>query len=70
MSLRFGRLLSAHRRLVVATLVGVTMFVTGATWALSSPAGSSPDDDFHLPSIWCGWGSRTWRMRVEPTSDP
>lgn len=23
------------------------------SWALSSPVGSSPDDDFHLVSIWC-----------------
>ncbi len=27
-------------------------------WALSSPVGSSPDDDYHLPSIWCGQGFR------------
>ena len=25
-------------------------------WGLSSPVGSSPDDDFHLASIWCGHG--------------
>jgi hypothetical protein len=25
-------------------------------WALSSPVASSPDDDFHLASIWCGSG--------------
>jgi hypothetical protein len=28
------------------------------SWALSSPVGSSPDDDFHLASIWCGQGIR------------
>ncbi len=27
-------------------------------WAFSSPVGSSPDDDFHLASIWCGLGDR------------
>ncbi|MGN6326461.1 DUF2142 domain-containing protein [Pseudolysinimonas sp.] len=27
-------------------------------WGLSSPVGSSPDDDYHLPSIWCGLGER------------
>ena len=26
-------------------------------WALASPIGASPDDDFHLPSIWCGRGN-------------
>ena len=25
----------------------------GGIWAVSSPVGSSPDDDFHLASIWC-----------------
>ena len=25
-------------------------------WALASPVGASPDEDFHLPSIWCGHG--------------
>lgn len=29
-----------------------------AGWALAFPVGSSPDDDFHLPSIWCGMGER------------
>lgn len=24
-----------------------------SSWAVSSPMGSSPDDDFHLTSIWC-----------------
>ena len=27
-------------------------------WALSSPVGSSPDDDFHVASIWCAYGDR------------
>lgn len=27
-------------------------------WAFASPVGSSPDDDFHLPSIWCGLAER------------
>jgi len=28
-------------------------------WAYASPVGSSPDDDFHLASIWCAAGDRT-----------
>jgi len=31
----------------------VSLLAVGIAWALSSPVGSSPDDDFHLPSIWC-----------------
>jgi hypothetical protein len=26
-------------------------------WGVASPVGSSPDDDFHLASIWCGQGN-------------
>lgn len=29
------------------------------SWGASSPAGSSPDDDFHLTSIWCAQGERS-----------
>ena len=28
-------------------------FLLLGSWAVSSPTGSSADDDFHLPSIWC-----------------
>ena len=31
----------------------VAGWLLGLAWALSSPVGSSPDDDFHLTSIWC-----------------
>ena len=36
----------------------LALFVSLAGWSLSSPPGSSPDDDFHLASIWCGQGER------------
>jgi hypothetical protein len=36
----------------IATLLSL-MMVSLICWALSSPIGSSPDDNFHLPSIWC-----------------
>ena len=36
---------------VAACVVGALLAGTG--WALSSPSGSSPDEDFHLGSIWC-----------------
>ena len=31
-------------------------FVALAGWSLASPSGSSPDDDYHLASIWCAQG--------------
>ena len=39
-------------------LIAVLGFVALAAWGLSSPAGSSPDDDYHLTSIWCAQGER------------
>jgi hypothetical protein len=39
-----------------------------SAWAVSSPIGSSPDDDFHNPSIWCGQGAR--EDFCEPGSEP
>ena len=41
-----------------ASIAVVSAIVTLSGWALSSPIGSSPDDDYHLPSIWCGQGFR------------
>lgn len=38
--------------------LSVSFFVVGVSWALSSPVGSAPDDDYHLASIWCATGER------------
>lgn len=43
----------------VAGLWAVTClaaFIALAGWAMASPPGSSPDDDYHLASIWCAQG--------------
>ena len=37
-------------------LVGLALAMSAAVWAVISPVGSSPDDDFHMASIWCAWG--------------
>jgi hypothetical protein len=34
------------------------LLIALTSWAFSSPIGSSPDDNFHLSSIWCGQGIR------------
>lgn len=46
----------SHRRfgMLVAPFL---VFAALAAWALASPVGASPDDDFHLTSIWCATGS-------------
>lgn len=42
---------------LILPLIGVLGgFFAMAVWALASPPGSAPDDDFHLPSIWCAKG--------------
>ncbi|MGO4691583.1 DUF2142 domain-containing protein [Glaciibacter sp. 2TAF33] len=45
-------------RVLPAVLVPVMLFVALVSWALASPVGSSPDDDYHMASIWCGGGIR------------
>lgn len=36
-----------------AALAVVGAFLCGVAWSLSSPVGSSPDDDYHVTSVWC-----------------
>ncbi len=43
---------------LLLSAVPVLLFLSLVMWAFASPAGSSPDDNFHLPSIWCGLGDR------------
>jgi len=40
---------------VILLLVGTVL--TGAFWSISTPVGSSPDEVFHLGSIWCAQGN-------------
>lgn len=47
-----------RQRILLAIFIPVLAFASLAAWAFSSPVGSSPDDDFHLASIWCGLGER------------
>lgn len=64
-----GRLTGAavRHRVTLTVLAPVLLLVSLLAWATSSPAGSSPDDDFHLASIWC----QTEREGVcEGTDDP
>ena len=49
---RFGLPVRAWRIIGVIGLV-LSVCGVGAAWAVSSPLGASPDDDYHLGSIWC-----------------
>lgn len=46
------RSLSTSRGLLAAIAL-VAALCAGFGWAWSSPVGSSPDDDYHMSSIWC-----------------
>lgn len=54
--------------LTAAIAIPLLLFVSLVCWAFASPVGSSPDDNFHLSSIWCGLGDR--EGVCEPSGDP
>lgn len=39
-----------------------------SAWAFASPVGASPDDDYHLASIWCANESRTDLCAPDPVN--
>ena len=41
--------------------------ILGLSWSLASAPASSPDDDFHLASIWCAWGTEASECQVIET---
>ncbi|TFC19201.1 DUF2142 domain-containing protein [Cryobacterium algoritolerans] len=54
-----GRFTMARRipaKLIATAFVPIMLFVALVSWALASPIGASPDEDYHLASIWCGGG--------------
>jgi len=42
------------------------MVLALSAWAFASPIGASPDDDYHLASIWCANESRTDLCAPDP----
>lgn len=46
----------------------VAFFLTLVAWALTSPVGSSPDDDYHLSSIWCAGGEHQGVCQEDPSN--
>ena len=43
-----------QRRTLIAVLILVTAVVAASlAWVVASPVGSSPDEDFHVGSMWC-----------------
>ncbi len=57
------------RRRIRAIFVAPLLLVLAlGAWVFASPAGASPDDDYHLISIWCAAGDRT--SLCEETDSP
>ena len=51
-------------------LIGVIgAIVALGAWAIASPPGATPDEEFHLPSIWCAWGEAPGVCEAGPTPD-
>jgi hypothetical protein len=48
-------------------LVPLSLLVALLAWGVSSPPGSSPDDDYHMASIWCAQGIEANRCEVGAT---
>ena len=53
-----GHMAPRSKRIILAVLTAVFAFAGLGAWALASPVGAAPDDDFHLASIWCSLGDR------------
>lgn len=57
------------RQIVAAILVPLTLFVALLAWGVSSPPGSSPDEDYHMGSIWCANGLVEGRCEIAAEPD-
>lgn len=54
---------------LVTLVLGITgLILTLLGWALASPVGASPDEDFHLTSTWCASGGQ--ESICESTNSP
>ncbi|MFF1571806.1 DUF2142 domain-containing protein [Leifsonia sp. NPDC058292] len=57
---------SGRRRRNLIFLVPVFALIALITWAVATPVGSSPDDDYHLASAWCALGDRPGLCEAVP----
>lgn len=48
--------MSQRRRAIALIVAPLALLVSLLTWGVSSPQGSSPDEHYHLASIWCADG--------------
>lgn len=60
---------SRRPRLGTIILAPLLAFLALSAWAFASPVASSPDDDFHLVSIWCADGGSEYCQPGEAPSN-
>ncbi|WP_447912457.1 DUF2142 domain-containing protein [Microbacterium phyllosphaerae] len=46
------------RRWRIVAIVPLLLMIALSSWAVASPVGGAPDENFHIASIWCGAGDR------------
>lgn len=68
-ALTTGQLRVLVRRFRWIYLAPLLAFVALSSWAFASPIGASPDDDYHLASIWCANDARTDLCAKDPDRD-
>jgi hypothetical protein len=63
---------AASKEKVTSLLLTLGFFIMSATWGLSSPPGSTADDDFHAVSIVCAQGSGNFCQvsELDPIGNP
>lgn len=54
------------RAWVGGTVLAATLTTVLVGWSLSAPPGASPDDGYHLASIWCAEGFKEGRCLEDP----
>lgn len=59
---------SKAKRLFQLISIALLLVISLGSWAFASPIGSSPDDGFHLTSIWCSNGG--YQGMCEPDVSP
>jgi len=52
-----SRIILIRRNFAIVWLAPLLALIAFGSWALASPIASSPDDDFHLTSLWCAYES-------------
>lgn len=62
-------IVSVSKSVGMLFVVGILALLSLGAWVLSSPVGSSPDDDFHMSSIWCASNGLSQMCEKSDSSD-